>query len=72
MECTGEIKWFDEAKGYGFIKNDDGGKDVFVHIKEVEKSGFTTLIANTAVSFEIRKNPKNDNFYAANIKLLRG
>ena len=50
---TGTVKWFNTMKGYGFIQPDDGGKDVFVHISAVEKSGMGTLAEGQRVSFEI-------------------
>ncbi|MFC3615683.1 cold-shock protein [Lutimaribacter marinistellae] len=50
---TGTVKWFNTTKGYGFIAPDDGGKDVFVHISAVERSGLTGLADNQKVSFEL-------------------
>ena len=50
---TGTVKWFNTTKGYGFIAPDDGGKDVFVHISSVERSGLTGLADNQKVSFEL-------------------
>ncbi|AAV94567.1 cold-shock protein [Ruegeria pomeroyi] len=50
---TGTVKWFNATKGYGFIAPDDGGKDVFVHISAVERSGLTGLADNQKVSFEM-------------------
>jgi len=50
---TGTVKWFNTTKGYGFIAPDDGGKDVFVHISAVERSGMTGLADNQKVSFEL-------------------
>lgn len=54
--ATGKVKWFNPTKGYGFITPDDGGKDVFVHISAVEKSGMTFLSENQALSYEIQTN----------------
>lgn len=51
--ATGTVKWFNTTKGYGFIAPDDGGKDVFVHISAVERSGMTGLADNQKVSFEL-------------------
>ncbi|MEO0487198.1 MAG: cold-shock protein [Pseudomonadota bacterium] len=50
---TGTVKWFNTDKGYGFIAPDAGGKDVFVHIKAVERSGLTGLQDNQKVSYEL-------------------
>jgi CspA family cold shock protein len=51
--AQGRVKWFDTAKGYGFIMPDDGGKDVFVHLTEVQKAGYTALVDGAAVTFDI-------------------
>jgi CspA family cold shock protein len=51
--AMGIVKWFNPAKGYGFIRPDDGGKDVFVHISAVEKAGYTTLAEGARVSYEL-------------------
>ena len=50
---TGTVKWFNTAKGYGFIAPDDGGSDIFVHISAVEQSGLTGLADEQKVSFEL-------------------
>ena len=50
---SGTVKWFNTTKGFGFIAPDDGGKDVFVHISAVERSGMTGLADNQKVSFEL-------------------
>lgn len=52
--ASGTVKWFNTTKGYGFIAPDDGGKDVFVHISGVERSGLTGLADNQKVSYELR------------------
>ena len=49
----GKIKWFNPTKGYGFIENDAGGKDVFLHVSALEQAGIDTLEEGEAVSFEI-------------------
>ncbi len=50
----GTVKWFDTTRGYGFIKPDDGGRDVFVHISAVQAAGLTTLAENQKVGFELK------------------
>ena len=50
---NGKIKWFNPTKGYGFIENDTGGKDVFLHVPALEQAGIDTLEEGEAVSFEI-------------------
>lgn len=52
--ANGTVKWFNKTKGYGFIAPDSGGKDVFVHISAVERSGLTELNDNQKVTFELR------------------
>ena len=51
--ATGTVKWFNETKGYGFIQPDQGGKDVFVHISAVERSGMSGLAEGMKVSYEV-------------------
>lgn len=50
---TGTVKWFNTTKGYGFIAPDEGGKDVFVHISAVERSGLTGLADNQKINYEL-------------------
>ena len=50
---NGTVKWFNTTKGYGFIEPEEGGKDVFVHISAVERSGLTGLADDMKVSFEM-------------------
>lgn len=52
---TGTVKWFNTTKGYGFIAPDEGGKDVFVHISAVERSGLTGLSDNQKVEFQMQE-----------------
>ncbi len=52
--ATGTVKWFDAAKGYGFIEPEDGSKDAFVHISAVERAGLSTLSEGQKVSYEIQ------------------
>jgi CspA family cold shock protein len=51
---TGTVKWFNTTKGYGFIAPEEGGKDVFVHISQVEQSGMTGLADNQKVEYELQ------------------
>ena len=66
---TGTVKWFNTTKGYGFIAPEGGGKDVFVHISAVEKSGLTGLADNQNVSFEL-EDGRDGRQMAGDIKLL--
>jgi cold shock protein len=50
----GIVKWFDPKKGYGFILPEDGGKDVFVHIKTVQKAGYTGLVEGARIAYDVR------------------
>jgi CspA family cold shock protein len=52
--ATGTVKWFNEQKGYGFIQPDNGGKDVFVHISAVERSGLRSLSEGQKISYEVQ------------------
>ena len=69
-EFKGTVTWFDTAKGYGFIKPEDGGKDVFVHISSVEKSGLTNLLKNQKIEYELCVG-RDGRESAYNIKLLK-
>jgi CspA family cold shock protein len=55
---TGTVKWFDEAKGFGFIAPEDGSNDVFVHYSVIEGQGFRTLAETQKVEFEVKIGPK--------------
>ena len=52
----GTVKWFNASKGYGFIRPDDGGPDVFVHINAVQKAGYSGLVEGARLSYELRAN----------------
>ena len=56
----GTVKWFDNAKGYGFISRENGGKDVFVHHSAIEGTGYKSLEEGQKVQFEVTKGPKGD------------
>jgi CspA family cold shock protein len=56
--ATGTVKWFDDAKGYGFIAPEDGSKDVFVHHSNIVGSGFKSLTEGARVTFEVREGQK--------------
>jgi CspA family cold shock protein len=63
--ARGRIKWFNDAKGYGFIEQPDGGEDVFVHFSAISMEGFKTLSEGQEVEFEIRQGDKG--LQAANV-----
>ena len=56
--ATGTVKWFNDAKGYGFIAPDDGSKDVFVHHSGITGEGFKSLVEGAKVEFEVREGNK--------------
>ena len=56
--ATGTVKWFNDAKGFGFIKPDDGGDDLFAHFSAIQGSGFKSLKEGQKVQYEATKGPK--------------
>jgi CspA family cold shock protein len=68
--ATGTVKWFNETKGYGFIQPDDGGKDVFVHISAVERSGIRNLIEGQKISYDVEADRRSGKESAANLKAV--
>jgi CspA family cold shock protein len=56
--ATGNVKWFNESKGFGFITPDDGSKDVFVHFSAIASDGFRTLAEGQQVTFDVEDGPK--------------
>ncbi|MCL4134977.1 UNVERIFIED_CONTAM: hypothetical protein GTU68_006852 [Idotea baltica] len=68
--ATGKVKWFNTQKGFGFIKPDAGGDDVFVHISAVERSGLTSLEEDAAISYELYNDERRNKTSAVDLKLL--
>jgi len=65
---NGTVKWFNSEKGYGFISNDNGGDDVFVHFSAIVGEGFRTLNEGDKVTFDTEADPKNpDKLRAVNV-----
>ncbi len=56
---TGTVKWFNAEKGYGFISNDEGGDDVFVHFSAIQGTGYRSLNEGQKVTYEVEPDPKN-------------
>ena len=68
---TGTVKWFNAEKGYGFIRNDNGGEDLFVHFSSIHSNGFKTLEEGQKVSFDIEADPRNSSkMRAADVEVM--
>lgn len=67
---TGRVKWFNNAKGYGFILPDDGDEDLFVHYSSIQMEGYKTLKAGQFVTFDLLEGPKGS--HAVNIVVKDG
>lgn len=62
---TGKIKWFNNAKGWGFIKPEDGSVDIFVHFSAIDGSGYKTLMPGQNVNYELKQNERG--LFATNL-----
>ncbi len=65
---SGKVKWFNNSKGYGFIRPDEGGEDLFVHYSYIQMEGYKTLKAGQSVSYEVTEAGKG--LHATNIQSL--
>jgi CspA family cold shock protein len=65
--ATGTVKWFNSEKGFGFISQDDGGPDVFVHFSAISGNGYRNLEENQKVEFETTQGPKG--LQASNVRV---
>lgn len=66
--ATGTVKWFNDTKGYGFIQPESGGKDVFVHVSAVERSGMNGLVEGQKISYEVEADRRSGKESAVNLK----
>ena len=68
---NGTVKWFNSEKGYGFISNDDGGEDVFVHFSAIQADGYKSLTEGQKVTFDADPDPKDSNkLGAGNVQVV--
>ena len=67
----GTVKWFNAQKGYGFITNDNGGEDVFVHFSAIIADGYKTLSEGQKVNFETEEDPRNGKLKASNVTIIK-
>ena len=65
----GTVKWFDSTKGFGFIEQEGGGDDVFVHISAVERAGLRDLRESQALSFDLERDSRSGKRSASNLRL---
>ena len=68
--ATGKVKWFNDQKGYGFIKPDEGGQDIFVHISAVERSGLRSLQEDQAIQYVLYTDERRGKTSAVDLKIL--
>ena len=66
--ATGLVKWFNSEKGFGFLTQEGGGPDVFVHFSEIQAGGYKSLNENDRVEYEVTQGPKGPN--AANVRVV--
>lgn len=64
----GTVKWFNESKGFGFITNEAGGEDIFVHFSSIVSEGFKSLNEGQKVTFDIEEDKQNGKTKAANVR----
>ena len=67
---NGTVKWFNGQKGFGFIQPDDGGQDVFVHIRAVERAGMSNLIEGQKLSYELTKDNRSGKMSADKLQAV--
>jgi len=67
----GTVKWFNEDKGFGFISNDNGGDDVFVHFSAITSQGYKSLTEGQKVTFDTETDPRNGKLKAANVTVVQ-
>lgn len=68
---NGTVKWFNSEKGFGFISQESGGDDIFVHFSSIVSEGYKTLNEGQKVTFDIEKDPKNSSkLRAANVQIV--
>lgn len=67
---SGTVKWFNSEKGYGFITNDNGGDDLFVHFSAIQSEGYKSLDEGAKVTFDVEPDPKNSKkMRAVNVRI---
>lgn len=72
MEKQGTVKWFNADKGFGFISDDEGGEDVFVHHSQIHVEGYRTLQENQKVTFEVEQDDRDSSrLRAVNVTPIR-
>ncbi len=68
---TGTVKWFNSEKGFGFIANDNGGDDLFVHFSAIVSQGYKSLTEGQKVTFDTETDPKNGKLRASNVSVVQ-